>query len=1158
MRFRRLDLIRYGKFTDCSIDLPGPNETGKPDFHLIVGPNEAGKSTIRHAISDLLFGIETRSRFDFLHVKSEMRLGALLENGDASLEFHRLKRNRQPLRRPDDTLLPDDALAPYTSNADRTSFEREFCLDHARLAAGGQNILDSKDDVGRMLFEASAGVGVFGDFLKQLEEEEKTLWSSRRSSDREFYKALDDFNDAIKAVKNATSRSAEWKTANRRVAEASKALATATDDHATQEQTRTRLDRVRRVAQHFQTRKAKIDERSALGDIIVLPENADEDLNAVKSEIMTTDRRLLEHQALIDKAVKDRDSVSVDEALLAHKDDILGLRDEKGHIKNHTRDLAKREAESLVLSKDIKALVRDLEWDMIDEESLDSALPSEVLREDIGILANTHGGLDQSATNTEENVTEKKRYIAVLTADLKALPDVLLPPGIKVSLNGARALGNTEETKADIKNHIKRAEGQFEDQSARMRPWTGSVQELRQLAVPGDAEVRKFNNEEHNIVTKQKNAQEQYEEIEDKLKTRELEESRLQESRNLVTPEDIKILRQSRNRLWANIRSGTKSADEAGDDYEARVIAVDDLTDDRYRNAEEAKELEHLRGEIARLKEKRARQKSKIEKFEDQRRKLMTDWGQITEKLSLGDMGISAFQTWLGYYRDAFSEAEKLTDEEAKLRDLDAREMTALASLRQVLVRANISEKAAAALTLRRLIDEVENLDLKAKETEATRRQLQEQLRQGRNDLEGLKDKAAKARQEMNAWNMSWSEKTKAARMPDKVSPQIAITALGLITRLKEKLKENRDLKQSRIETMQMDIKNFDRSAEALAQAIAPDLTGHPAADICSTLCQRLTVAENEQNTLEKALREIEENKNQLDKAQALKTGAKDSLAPHMERAKVDTIADLETAIENSKYLHLLNRFIEDATTTILNLGDGLSLDDLYAEVAEEDLSTIAIRLEDVKVQSAAAMARRDECLSQKKDAETERAKIHGQADAAMSEAQRQEALARMVEVTERFIKVHMGVRLLRWSIERYQDEKRGPLLDRASKIFSTITQGSFQTLEIDYDGDKPQLMGRRPDGKHVDFEGLSEGTGDQLFLSLRLAAVEMQLQHAQPLPFIADDLFIKYSDGRAVQGFKALGELATKSQVIYFTHHDHLIDVARGAIGEELNVTRL
>src|SRR4030066_146244 len=76
MRITRLDLLRYGKFTDKSVSLPGATK----DFHLIVGPNEAGKSTLRSAIQDLLFGIETRSRYNFLHPHSEMRLGALIEH----------------------------------------------------------------------------------------------------------------------------------------------------------------------------------------------------------------------------------------------------------------------------------------------------------------------------------------------------------------------------------------------------------------------------------------------------------------------------------------------------------------------------------------------------------------------------------------------------------------------------------------------------------------------------------------------------------------------------------------------------------------------------------------------------------------------------------------------------------------------------------------------------------------------------------------------------------------------------------------------------------------------------------------------------------------------------------------------------------------------
>jgi uncharacterized protein YhaN len=1158
MRFRRLDLIRYGIFTDRPIDLPGPDGTGEPDFHLIVGPNEAGKSTIRHAISDLLFGIKTRTRFDFLHGKTEMRLGAMLENGDAQLEFHRLKRNKQPLRRLDDDLLPDDALAPYTGNADRTSFEREFCLDHARLAAGGQSILNSKDDVGRMLFEASAGVGVFGDFLDQLDEEADGLWSRRYSKDREFYRALDAFNEAKRAVKEATARTKEWKDANTKIAEASESLTAAKDGYEALERTRTRLDRVRRVATHFQTRKTKIDELAALGDVIALPENAAEDLNAVQIDLVNADRLLLEHQALIDKAVKDRDGVSVDETLLSRKDDIIALREERSRIKDHPLGLAKREAESQALSENIKTLVLDLEWDTTDEESLDSALPSAIARKEIETLANSHGRLDQTATSTAENVTGKERDLAAWSDDLKTLPDLQLPPNIKPSLTEARSLGNTEDTKLEFENRIKLANDQLEIEFAKLRPWTGSVQNLRQLAVPSDEEVQEYKNKERDIDIELKSVQEQHEETEDELKALETEESRFQESRQPVTPEDIVSSRSERDDLWEKIRSGIKTVDEAGDDYETRVTTADDLTDHRYQNAEEAKELEHLRGEIARLRQKRGKQDGKIEKIEEQRGKLMTGWGQITVKLGLGDMSISAVQTWLGHYRIALSEAEKLTDEEASLRGLETRETAAATGVKQALAQAGIKDEKTAPLKLRRLIDEVESVVSEAETAKAQREQLEDQLQRGRDDLAGLKDKAAKAQQELDAWNELWLEKTKAAGLPDKVTPQTATTALALMVELKEKLKENRELKQSRIKTMRRDIENFGRSAETLAQAIAPDLTGKPAEDICSTLCQQLTEAESGQKTFEKAEHDIEENTAHRNKVQTQKNEAEARLAPHMERAKVDNIADLETAIGRSENLRLLNSAIEEATTVILELGDGLSLDNLEAEVADEDLTTIAARLDDVKEQSGAAMTLRDDCVLQKENAEAEKAKIHGQADAATAEAQRQEALARMAAVTERFIKVHMGARLLRWSIERYREEKRGPLLERASKIFSTLTLGSFQTLEIDYDGDTPQLMGRRPNGNHVDFDGLSDGTGDQLFLSLRLAAVEMQLQHAQPLPFIADDLFINYSDNRATQGFKALSDLATQSQVIYFTHHDHLVEVAREAIGKDLSVIRL
>jgi uncharacterized protein YhaN len=86
----------------------------------------------------------------------------------------------------------------------------------------------------------------------------------------------------------------------------------------------------------------------------------------------------------------------------------------------------------------------------------------------------------------------------------------------------------------------------------------------------------------------------------------------------------------------------------------------------------------------------------------------------------------------------------------------------------------------------------------------------------------------------------------------------------------------------------------------------------------------------------------------------------------------------------------------------------------------------------------------------------------------------------------------------------------------------------------------------------------MSEGTMDQQYLALRVAAIEDYLDHAEPMPFIADDLFINFDDKRAAAGFGVLNELAKKTQVLFFTHHQHLLDVAQRALGTSVATVTL
>ena len=135
MKIRNVQLSAYGPFTGDIIDLGGSGA----DFHMVFGPNEAGKSSALRALRDMLFGIPTRTPDNFLHSYANLRLGAALVKSDGSeIEFLRRKGQVKTLRGPDDeSVLAEDALVPFLGGISREVFEQMFAIGHADLVRGG-------------------------------------------------------------------------------------------------------------------------------------------------------------------------------------------------------------------------------------------------------------------------------------------------------------------------------------------------------------------------------------------------------------------------------------------------------------------------------------------------------------------------------------------------------------------------------------------------------------------------------------------------------------------------------------------------------------------------------------------------------------------------------------------------------------------------------------------------------------------------------------------------------------------------------------------------------------------------------------------------------------------------------------------------------------
>ena len=186
MRLRRLGLSRYGMFTDHTINF-GERIDGSPDLHIVYGPNETGKSTALGGFLDLLFGIEPRSRYRFLHGYKAMRIESDLEISGQTHRLVRVRKTKASLLDEHGQPIADGVIANALGGMDRAAYKAMFSLDDDTLEGGGDEILKSEGDLGQLLFATSAGLVELSKTLNRLRESAEKFHRGR-ARNTELYK----------------------------------------------------------------------------------------------------------------------------------------------------------------------------------------------------------------------------------------------------------------------------------------------------------------------------------------------------------------------------------------------------------------------------------------------------------------------------------------------------------------------------------------------------------------------------------------------------------------------------------------------------------------------------------------------------------------------------------------------------------------------------------------------------------------------------------------------------------------------------------------------------------------------------------------------------------------------------------------------------------
>ena len=271
MRINRLDLMAFGRFTEKSLDL----SDGDLGLHIIYGDNEAGKSTSLRALIAWLFGIDARTKDNFLHSNPKLRIGGELQllNGK-KIEFIRRKGNK-------DTLLEYGSHAPFDESRftrflpagiDESLFIKLWGIDHGRLIAGGQELLEQSGDLGQALFSAAFGTANLRKILSEMQNSAVDIFKPRGSKAL-LNKAISDYKDAQKRMRDATLPVSDWKALKKELSKINADISGVEQEINEKNRQKSRLERINRVKGALAERRNDLSKIEELGTVLLLPQD---------------------------------------------------------------------------------------------------------------------------------------------------------------------------------------------------------------------------------------------------------------------------------------------------------------------------------------------------------------------------------------------------------------------------------------------------------------------------------------------------------------------------------------------------------------------------------------------------------------------------------------------------------------------------------------------------------------------------------------------------------------------------------------------------------------------------------------------------------------------------------------------------------------------
>ncbi|AGA91152.1 hypothetical protein Thimo_2416 [Thioflavicoccus mobilis 8321] len=1145
MRFERLEIPAYGPFTGFALDLPGEGA----DFHLIYGPNEAGKSSLLRAIRDLLYGIHAQTPDNFIHDYKDLRIAATIAAGDGRrLSFQRRKGNRNTLLDARGEPLPDDTLAAWLGVVDRDFFTIVFGLGAEELRRGAEALLHGHGELGQALFSASLAGTPVHRILAALEEEARTLFNGRARNNVRIRPAITAYEEAQRASKEAIVRPETWEAVQRALAEA---IAERDRLDAELHERRRRRDWLQRCLDALPLLGRLAEQEARRGTLPDLPEVAadfvatTEQALAARAQALTETDRRRARIAQLERRVQDSEPNA---AVLAEAAAIEAAHQRLAVYRQWCDELTGLEADCAEAEQRLRAGMRRLGIDG-EPESVEAL---RIQAADELRLEETATALDQAEAAWRENHDEAQQACEALEridARLGALPDEDVE-ALRAALTATAGAAEAAKGLPQREAAVAAALAKVERQQGLVAGVADEVAAVCALSVPSAVTLRQYEAERERLQRDRERTVERVAEAEERLRQLAGQRRRLERLGALPTPADLDDARARRDAAWARVRSAWLDGVEAGEldgrplaeAYPQTVATADQLADRLREEADAVAQAEDLRLQAEEAETARGRAQADMAACEAALADWERRWSTLWAPCGLAPASPVEMLDWRDQWVELCARHEAWRQAADELARARAEVETALGLLR---VRLPEIE----ATTLAELREVAERRVREADAARGARSQLNDQAADQRLDLtryEAAEPALAAALAEART---AWAEAGAAVGLP-ALGTAAGLALLAQRRQLVGELDAWNGLRRQ-IAAKRQAVAEYAAAADAAA-----DRLGLPAGVVEvreAALWAALETARTQRTRRDQAREDLEGEQAQLPTLEQALGDAERRLAEALAAAGVQDEAGLAVLLAHLKERQAIDGEIARLREALHVAARGEPLDVFIERVRAEPADGLAAEAAGLDQAIAAHQAERDRAIEQLASAQAERARLE-RAGAEAAE-HRQEALniaAGIRQDAARCLRLQLARHLLREQIERFRRESQAPLLARAGELFAAITAGRFEGLGTAFAGDDtPVLVGRRA-GRDVAVEAMSDGTRDQLYLALRLAAIERHQRHHEPLPVILDDLLATFDDGRAAAILPILSELGRQSQVLLFTHHGHLVELARAALGAD------